>query len=246
MYYFTYLLGSYYIIRSIFRFSEHSSKYLIKNRYIEIPYSKIEKIEECIYSSLHGILSSSLASMSLSTPIFHDPYNPFSLTIHEFPKNNQMQLFTTCFSLSYFLFDLCKCVYHKKYIFIMHHLAAIHLLLNGLHSFGAEENKGFYIMYFIFLLESNTVLLNLGYVLKECKFHYSVTCLSWIVHLILFVIFRLITVPKLILVYYLYEGITMKTLLELPSFALILAGSSYWSYRQFLGIQKYLKESSVI
>ena len=32
----------------------------------------------------------------------------------------------------------------------------------------------------------------------------------------------------------------------LPNFILILSGSMYWSYRQLLGIQKYLKENSVL
>lgn len=246
MYYFSYLLGSLYIIRSIFRFSEYSAEYLIENKYLDLPVSKMEKIEECIYSSLHSIMASSLASLSLTNSMIENPLNPFDLTIQEFPKNNQLQLFTTCFSLSYFMVDLTKCIYQKKYIFLLHHLAAIHLLYNGLQSFGEENNKGFYIMNFLFMLESNTVLLNVGYILKECKFHYSVTCLSWIVHLFLFIMFRLITVPKLILIYYLHEGITLRTLMELPSFALILMGSMYWSYRQLRGIQKYLKESSVL
>ena len=241
MYYFTYLLGSYYVIRSIFRFSDYTSKYLIENDYIDLPISKKEKLDECIYSSFHSLLSSFFACLSLTTPILKDPYNPFDMTIVSYPQNNQLQLFTTCFSLSYFLMDLSKCIYHKKYMFIMHHLAAIHLLYSGLQSFGVHDNKGFYIMYFIFLLESNTVLLNIGYILKECNFHYSITCLSWIIHLFFFITFRLITIPKLIVMYYLYEGITMKTLLELPSFLLIMAGSTYWSYTQLKGIRKYLK-----
>jgi hypothetical protein len=246
MYYFSYLLGSFYIIRSIFRFSNYASQSLVENQWIEMPVSRIEKLDECIYSSLHAVLTTLLSSLSLTSPIFMNPYHPFDLTLYDKPINNQMQLFTTCFSLSYFILDLCKCIYHKKYVFILHHLASIHLLTNGLQSFGEDNHHGFYIMNMLFLLESNTVLLNVGYILKECKFHYSITCLSWIVHLMLFIIFRLITVPKLILVYYMYEGITMRTILEIPSFMFILGGSMYWSYRQILGIQKYLKESSVL
>jgi hypothetical protein len=142
--------------------------------------------------------------------------------------------------------DLLRCIYYKKYMFIMHHLAAIQLLLSGLTSLNNNENKGFYIMHFIFLLESNTFLLNIGYILKECKFHYSIICTSWITHLLLFVLFRLIVLPRLILIYYLNEGLTLTTLYQLPNFFLILAGSTYWSYRQLIGIQKYLKENSVI
>lgn len=240
-----YLFGSVYILRSIYRFSNYFANYLVKNKYIDIPLSKIEKIDECIFSSLHGIFSSSLAALSLKNSIF-DNINPFQLTTQHSQPDNQLQLFTSYFCLSYFSMDLFRCVYYKKYMFILHHIAAIQLLLSGLSSLHNQENKGFYIMHFIFLLESNTFLLNVGYILKECKFHYSVTCASWITHLLLFVLFRLIILPRLILIYYLNEGITLTTLYQLPNFLLILAGSTYWSYRQLIGIQKYLKENSVI
>ncbi len=246
-YLYTYILGSYYILRSVFRFSEYSSKYLLKNKWINISPNKLNKIEEVIYSSFHGTLVSSMASLSLTTPIF-DKYNLFQITNIQNESNNQLQLFTSCFCLTYFVMDLFKCIYNKKYLFILHHIAAINLLMSGLHTYmyESEKNNGFYIMYFIFLLESNTVLLNSGFILKECNFHYSITCAAWIIHLILFVLFRLITIPQLIIIYYLQEGITLKTLLQLPNFILILSGSMYWSYRQLLGIQKYLKENSVL
>jgi len=101
-------------------------------------------------------------------------------------------------------------------------------------------------MYLIFLLESNTFLLNIGFLLKEFKFHYSITCLSWIIHLYFFVLFRLVTIPRIIFIYYYNESLTLKSITELPSFILILAGSVYWSYRQTIGINKYLKENCVI
>lgn len=244
MYSYTYLLASFYIIRSIYRFSDYASHYMIEHKWLDISPSKLEKIEECIYSSLHSIICTTMASWSMSKSMIEDPWNPLSVTLHEFPQNNQLQLFTTTFSLTYFMMDLAKCVYHRKYMFILHHLAAIHLLYHGLDSFSQNDSKGFYIMNFLFLLESNTILLNTGYLLKEMGFHYSITCTSWIIHLFIFITFRLIMIPKLILIYYMYEGITLRSLMMLPSFALIWIGSVYWSYRQILGIQKYMKESS--
>jgi hypothetical protein len=94
--------------------------------------------------------------------------------------------------------------------------------------------------------ESNTILLNIGFLLKEFKFHYSITCTSWIIHLLFFVLFRIITIPRILFIYYYNELFNTSTIAQLPSFALILAGSFYWAYRQTIGINKYLKENSVI
>ena len=101
-------------------------------------------------------------------------------------------------------------------------------------------------MYMIFLLESNTILLNIGFLLKEFKFHYSITCTSWIIHLFLFVLFRLITIPRILFIYYYNTSLNIINILQIPSFILILSGSIYWAYRQTIGINKYLKENSVI
>ena len=101
-------------------------------------------------------------------------------------------------------------------------------------------------MYLIFLLESNTVLLNLGFLLKEFKFHYSITCTSWIIHLFFFILFRIITIPQILFIYYSNEKLNLANISQLPSFILILSGSVYWAYRQTIGINKYLKENSVI
>lgn len=237
-----YLLGSTYVLRSIFRFSNWFANYLVLNKYIDVPHHKIEKIEECIISSIHGVLSSSLAAISIKNSIF-DNLNPLQLTVQNMEPDNKLQLFTSYFSLSYFSMDLFRCLYYKKYVFVMHHIAAILLLSSSIHSISNSENKGFYTMHFLYLLESNTLLLNIGYLLKECNFHYSITCTSWIIHLFFFILFRLIIVPKLIFIYYLNEGITPTTLYQLPNFLLIMTGSTYWAYRQFFGIHKYLKEN---
>jgi hypothetical protein len=163
-----------------------------------------------------------------------------------YEKDNNMQYLTSSLCFSYFLLDLVKCIYEKKYLFILHHLAALNLLFFTFYSFHNNENKGFYAMYLIFLLESNTILLNLGFLLKEFKFHYSITCSSWIIHLFLFVLFRIITIPRILFIYYYNESLTIVNVAKIPSFILILAGSIYWAYRQSIGISKYLKENCVI
>ena len=241
----TYFLGSFYIMRTIFRFSNNLTNYLYDKKIINLPINKFEKIHECIYSSIHGIVSSVLASFAIKNSLF-DCYKIYSNDIVFYEKDNELQYLTISFCTSYFIIDLVKCLVERKYLFILHHLAAINLLMISFYSFHNNENKGFYAMYLIFLLESNTFLLNIGFLLKEFKFHYSITCLSWIVHLIFFVLFRLITLPRILFIYYYHEPLSLKYLSEIPSFILILAGSFYWSYLQTIGINKYLKENCVI
>jgi hypothetical protein len=227
----TYILGSLYIMRSIFRFSDTVTTYLFDKKIINLPIIKYEKINESIYSSIHASLVTITSVISLN---------------HSLEMDNNMQYLTSSLCFSYFLIDLIKCVYERKYLFILHHLAAINLLLFTFYSFYLNENKGFYAMYLIFLLESNTILLNLGFLLKEFKFHYSITCTSWIIHLLLFIMFRMIALPRILFIYYFNEKFSIINLYKIPSFALILLGSCYWAYRQTIGISKYLKENCVI
>lgn len=238
----TYILGSAYIMMSIFRLSNNFTTYLFNNDIINLPLSKYEKINECIYSSIHGVIVTAMASIStlyMNTTIFN--YNPNIIE-----KDNSLQYFTISFCLSYFIFDLLKCLYYQKYLFILHHLAAINLLILTIYSFYNNENKGFYAIYLIFLLESNTILLNIGFLLKEFKFHYSITCTMWIIHLFFFNLFRIITLPRILFIYFYNEQWTLINIYKLPSFILIYTGSVYWSYRQTIGIHKYLKENCVI
>ena len=204
---FTYLSGSALIVHSIFLFADYYSNYLyniyLKNdEKINVIKSieKKEKINECIYSSIHGSLSSTLAIISLNSSIFDLNFNQNNLI----QPDNQMQYLTVSICFSYFVFDLIKCIYNKKYLFILHHLASIVMLSNIIYSFYLNKNIGYYAMYNIFLLESNTVLLNIGFLLKELKFHYSITCMSWIIHLICFVSFRFLMLPILIIRFFLY------------------------------------------
>jgi hypothetical protein len=241
---FTYIIGSFYITRSLFRFSENITKYLFNNNIVNLPVSKYDKINESIYSSLHALLVSTTSTLSIKKSLFD--YNSLYGRNKVIEEDNNLQYLTSSICFSYFVIDLFKCLYDKKYLFILHHLAAINLLIFTFYSFYNNENKGFYSMYLIFLLESNTILLNIGFLLKEFKFHYSITCTSWIIHLLFFVLFRLITIPRILFIYYYNERFNTTTIAQLPSFALILAGSFYWAYRQSIGINKYLKENSVI
>lgn len=228
----TYIIGSFYIVRSLFRFSEYFTNYIYSKKILDLPISKYEKINEAIYSSLHGCLVSITSS--------------FSVTNLYFEKDNSLQYLTASICLSYFIIDILKCIYCKKYLFIIHHLASIYLLIFTFYSFYLKENKGFYAMYLIFLLESNTLLLNIGYILKELKFHYSITCSIWIIHLLCFFLCRIITVPKVLFYYYYNEKINMISLMLFPAFSMILFGSGYWTYKQAIGIHKYLKENCVL
>jgi hypothetical protein len=232
----TYILGSFYIVQTLFRASNNLSNYLVEKKYF--PISKMEKINECIYSTLHSGIITITSSFSLKNSILYNP------EIKE--DDNEMQYLTASICFSYFIIDLLRCIYYKKYLFIIHHISAINLLFFSLQSLYNKENKGFYAMYIIFLLESNTILLNIGFLLKESKFHYSITCLSWLIHLFFFFIFRLISFPRLLFTYYYNEPTNYTGLILFPNFVLILFGSVYWSYRQAIGINKYLKENSVI
>jgi hypothetical protein len=238
MYLSSYIIGSFYIISSIFRFSENITNYIFSNKIINLHISKKEKLNESIYSSIHSTVVSITSSFSLTTSFYN--YNKLK------ESDNSLQYITASICMSYFVIDLIKCIYHKKYLFIIHHLASIYLLFFTFYSFYLKENKGSYAMILIFLLESNTVLLNIGFLLKELKFHYSITCTVWIIHLLCFFLFRIITLPQIIIMYYYYEPINIISIMQLPAFFLILSGSVYWSYRQAIGIKKYLKENCVI
>jgi hypothetical protein len=240
MYISTYIIGSFYIVRSIFRLSENITNYIFKSNLLNLQIEKFEKINETIFSTIHSVLVSTMASFSIRSSLFDHNHKKVE------ENDNSLQYLTASICFSYFIIDLFKCLYHRKYLFIIHHIASIFLLLTTFYSFYLRENKGFYAMYLIFLLESNTILLNIGFLLKELKFHYSITCSVWIIHLLCFFLFRIITLPKILITYYFYENVNSITIIQLPCFMLIFSGSIYWSYRQAIGIKKYLKENCVI
>jgi hypothetical protein len=101
---FTYLSGSALIVHSIFVFADYYSNYLyntyLKNDVIKSNEKK-EKINECIYSSIHGSLSSTLAIISLNSSIFDFNLKQNNLI----QSDNQMQYLTVSICFSYFVFE---------------------------------------------------------------------------------------------------------------------------------------------
>ena len=241
----TYFLGTFFIVKNIFSFSYNTTTYLFKEKLINFPESKFEKINEVIYSSIYCMLISifSLICLNKKTIDFNNYFN-FKLT--NTIEDNELMSLTLNMSLNYFFIDLIRCIYYKKYLFIIHHICAIQLLIFNLMNFGKKNNVAFFSIITLFLLESNNILLNIGFLLKEFKIHYSITCTSWIIHLFFFSVFRLIELPKVFIMYLLYEPIFINKIMQIPSLLIIYAGSFYWAQRQFKGINKYLKENSVI
>ena len=242
---FTYILGTYYIVRNLFDFSYKTTEKLYEKDLIKLPPSKFEKINEVIYSSIHSFCASILCLSALTNKtIDYYHYFNFNLLTHE--KDNDLMLLTLGLSLNYFIIDFFRCLYFKKYLFLVHHVCAVQLLCFNLYQIMNHKNVGFYGMHTLFLLESNNILLNIGFLLKEYKFHYSITCSFWIIHLIFFVLFRLIHLPKIMIVFLLNDLSIGDSLFIIPSLIMIYSGSMYWSYRQVKGINKYLKENCVI
>lgn len=241
----TYFLGSFYIINTLFHVSNNATKYLFNKNYIKLPMYKFDKINEVIYSSSHCILVSFLSFLCLDKSTI-DYNNYFNLSLHNKVNDNDLMVFTFSLSLSYFIIDLFRCLYYRKYLFIIHHFCASFLLGHHLYLIQNKMNHGLYAVHTLFLLESNNLLLNIGYLLKEFKYHYSITCSSWVIHLIFFILFRLIQFPKIMLVYLLNDFDLFNLIIQLPNLIIIYIGSLYWAYRQVIGIKKYLKENSVI
>ena len=66
----TYILGSFYIVRSLFRFSTNLTNYIFSKKILNLHICKYDKINEAIYSSLHGTLVSITASLSITNSLF--------------------------------------------------------------------------------------------------------------------------------------------------------------------------------
>lgn len=241
----TYILGTHYVIRNLFYFSDKATKYVYDHDLIKLPQSKYEKINEVIYSSIHSFCATSFSLLALTQNNI-DYMNYFNLQLLHSEENNDMMILALSLSFNYFLVDLFRCLYHKKYLFLVHHLCALELLMYNLYQIVNQQQVGFYSMHSLFLLESNNILLNIGFLLKEYKFHYSITCSFWIIHLIFFALFRLCHLPKIMTIYLLNDMSPLDIPFILPAMILIYSGSVYWSYRQVRGIHKYLKEHSVL
>jgi len=241
----TYFIGSFYIINTTFHASHDLTTLLFQKKYLNLPMFKFDKINEVLYSSIHCILVSFLTFLCFDRTTI-DYNNYFNFKLIDKVQDNDLMVMTMSLSLSYFLIDLVRCLYFRKYLFIIHHLCASFLLTHHLYLIKQNMNHGMYAIHTLFLLESNNILLNIGFLLKEFKYHYSITISSWVIHLMFFFIFRLIQLPKVLLTYMLNDFNFIHFLIQLPNIIIIYLGSVYWSYRQVNGIKKYLKENSVI
>ncbi len=222
-----YFVGSLYIISALFRFSYSQSKYLIKsNKYLDK--SKLNKIDEIIYSSIHSILIILLSSYSLQD-------NIFSLNLENVSKDSESTKFTLMLSLSYFTLDLVNCIINLNKVFILHHICAINLLLFS--ALSSNNYEGSFVMAYLLLLECNTPIMNLGLLLKILNFDYNIYGIVWIFHLCSYILCRLIMIPY---VSYLYYSLNKINYYQLPNLLIIYFGSTYWAYKQFIGIKKYL------
>lgn len=241
----TYFIGSFYIVNTLFHISNNLTTFLFDKKYINLPMCKYDRINEVIYSSGHCILVSFLSFLCFDRNTI-DYNNYVNFVLENKIKDNDLMSLTLSLSLSYFIIDLFRCLYFKKYLFIIHHISASILLGHHLWLIENKYNHGLYAIHTLFLLESNNILLNIGFLLKEYRYHYSITCTSWIIHLIFFCIFRLIQFPKIMIIYLINDFDLLHFMIQLPNIIIIYVGSFYWSYRQINGIKKYLKENCVI
>lgn len=230
----TYFLGSLYIISALFRFSNSYSKMLIK-QYKYIDKSKLEKIDEIIYSTIHSILIICMTSYSLQDNIFALDFE--KLNNASIMCTTESTKLTLIFSLSYFTLDLVKCILNMNTIFILHHLCAINLLLFSASSLNERNYEGSFVMAYLLLLECNTPFMNLGNLLKIFNFDYNIYGTVWVLHLISYILCRLVMIPYISYYYFLHNKIDYY---QIPNLLIIYCGSTYWAYKQMIGIKKYL------
>lgn len=227
----TYFFGSLYIISALFRFSHSYSKMLVY-KYKDIHKSKIEKIDEIIYSTIHSILIICMTSYSLQDNIF-----ALDFTKSDNHNTSESTKLTLIFSLSYFTLDLINCIMRMNSVFILHHLCAINLLLFSASSLNERSYEGSFVMAYLLLLECNTPLMNLGTLLKLFNFDYNIYGTVWVLHLISYVLCRLIMIPYISYYYFLHNKIDYY---QIPNLLIIYGGSTYWAYKQMIGIKKHL------
>ncbi len=221
MEFWVYFMGSLYMISSLFRFSKVYSTYIFRDRVRQ------QRIEEMIYSTLHSSTLLLLSGCALQE-------NICSTQLQDHGRISEMMKFATAFSLSYFSMDLIQCISKLNMIFVLHHICAIHLLYMSSQKFN-RVHEGSFVMAYLFLLEWNTPLMNLGTLLKMMKFDYYVYGSVWVLHLISYTLCRLIMIPYITYYYYHHYGIDYY---QLPNLAIIYGGSCYWAYKQLCGIQK--------
>ena len=246
-----YIMGSLYAVSALFRFSYSYSKYLLSHRFFgwvdrrscgKIDY---QRVDEWIYSTIHSLFIIALTGYSLHDQVI-GKIEMGSGSGTEPPDSVKL---TLALSLSYFSLDLIKCVLRLNYPFILHHLCAINLLLTSLDQIrsGKHPSAGSYLMAYLFLLEVNTPLMNLGFLLKAFNFDYNIYGTVWSLHLLSYILCRLVMVPYL--TYYYYQNLMVvdgdgkgangnSLYYQIPNLLIIYMGSSYWAYRQVVGIQR--------
>lgn len=256
-----YILGSLYAVSALFRFSYSYSKYLIAHRFFgwvdKETCAKIDyqRVDEWIYSTIHSLFIIVLTGYSLQDHVlgpWNGTGNGTKVVSGDCPDSIKL---TLALSLSYFTLDLVKCILRLNYPFILHHLCAINLLMTSMDQImdGIESGKGgsagSYLMAYLFLLEVNTPLMNLGFLLKAFNFDYNIYGTVWSLHLISYILCRLVMVPYLTYYYYqnLMDGSRNENgggggedsiYYQIPNLLIIYLGSSYWAYRQVIGIQR--------
>lgn len=247
-------MGSLYAVSALFRFSYSYSKYLIERRFFgwvdreacaKIDY---QRVDEWIYSTIHSLFIILLTGYSLQDHVLGNGIKEGGSGTEggtgDCPDSVKL---TLALSLSYFSLDLVKCVLRLNYPFILHHLCAINLLLTSMDQImdGIESGKGgsatgSYLMAYLLLLEVNTPLMNLGFLLKAFNFDYNIYGTVWSLHLISYILCRLVMVPYL--TYYYYQNLSNdgeeSLYYQIPNLLIIYLGSSYWAYRQVMGIQR--------
>jgi TLC domain len=240
-----YIMGSLYAVSALFRFSYSYSKYLLERRFFgwvdQETCAKInyQRVDEWIYSTIHSLFIILLTGYSLQDHVLGSGIKGEG--DKDCPDSVKL---TLALSLSYFSLDLVKCVLRLNYPFILHHLCAINLLMTSMDQIGNGsgngKSAGSYLMAYLLLLEVNTPLMNLGFLLKAFNFDYNIYGTVWSLHLISYILCRLVMVPYL--TYYYYQNLSNdgeeSLYYQIPNLLIIYLGSSYWAYRQVMGIQR--------
>ncbi len=246
-----YILGSLYAVSALFRFSYSYSKYLIEHRFFgwvdRKSCAKIDeqRVDEWIYSTIHSLFIITLTGYSLHDQVIGGGEDGGGSGLIVKSENGSggepadAVKLTLALSLSYFTLDLIKCILRLNFPFILHHLCAINLLLSSVDLIYESPYAGSYLMAYLLLLEVNTPLMNLGFLLKAFNFDYNIYGTVWSVHLLSYILCRLVMIPYMTYYYFAHIGSESENLYyQIPNMLIIYLGSSYWAYRQMIGIQR--------
>lgn len=244
MHLWTYLFGGLYMISSLFRFSKYMIDKHGAGALLLTKADQKHRLYEYLYSTLHSIGITTLASLSYQKDLFtlHDPAS--------YRVNDGMKL-TMGVSFSYFLLDLFQC---QNQMYVVHHLCALQLIGSSMMRLEEQPYRASYLMAMLALFEWNTPIFNLGFLCRDLKLHYTVLGSVWTVNLVLYTLSRLVMIPMLLYYYQWHENewIHMnidsnikRTKSEIDwmdylSLGIIYGGSFYWAIRQTQGIWKHV------